>query len=661
MSSSNYRFTLNVQEEQSQVSLPVILGDTNRELYISISDGGKPFIIEEGSIATFVGKKADDNVITTSCIIEGSSVVRYDFTEQTSSCPGIVDCEIRLYNKDGKLIASPRFIMVVDERVIVDGDIVSENWITTLDEVYGSEAQRRDAETKRVAAEWNRVTAEKKRANDETARVTAENERAEAENKRVSTFNASEGERQKTFSSNENNRQSIFALNEANRQDSYETFEESRETKYAKAEKARDESCATAEGSRDSRYSEAESTRNSRYSEAERARNSTFESNETSRDVAEGKRVTAENLRVSAENSRVYDEGSRARAESARATAETLREIAETSRANFEDSRNNAENWRVKDENSRNTYEQARRDAEKTRVSAESTRASNEEARMSAEEGRAEAETARELRLNAVEKKVEGCTNAIKATASGEFVRIDGVSSNEHTIKCKVKSDSSIDLTSVKVTRRGKNLVIPIYTENTEISGVTITPNIDNSLTFNGNATDKVICRVIDTSANRFTLKKGTYTFSFADKLPANLYCIIEEYANGEWVGQIANIKEGESSKTFTVDHELDLSVYIRITQGTTLTNYTVKPMLESGDIATEYEAPVKATTHTPLSDGTVEGIKSLAPTMTLFTDTKGVEIEVEYNQDINVLLDYMKASLRAILDIQNSFIGGES
>ena len=101
MSSSNYRLTLNMQEEQSQVSLPVRLGDTNRVLYISIADGGKPFKIELGSTAWFFGKKADGKEIITSCIIEGESVVRYNFNEQTASYPGIVDCEIRLYDKVG--------------------------------------------------------------------------------------------------------------------------------------------------------------------------------------------------------------------------------------------------------------------------------------------------------------------------------------------------------------------------------------------------------------------------------------------------------------------------------------------------------------------------------------------------------------------------------
>ena len=624
MSSSNYRFTLNVQEEQSQVSLPVRLGDTNRSLYISIADGGKPFTIEEGSIAVFVGKKADETTITTSCIIEGNSVVRYSFNEQTASYPGIVDCEIRLYNKDGKLIASPRFIMVVDERVIIDGDIVSENWITTLDELYGSEAQRRDAETKRVTAEWNRVTAEKKRADDETARVTAENERAEAESLRESEFEYNESLRQSDYDSHESLRQSNF-----------ESFESSRQSYYESNESSRQDAYASAEEERWSAYREHEISRESRYESEEQSRWSTFDTNETSR-------ASAESARVTAEKGRVY---------------------AETSRKNNEDSRINAENWRVKDENSRNTYEQARRDAEKTRVSAESerasaesTRVSNEEARVSAEDGRAEAETARELRLNAVEKKVEGCANAIHTTASGETIRVDAVSTNEHTVKCKVKSDSSIDLTSVKVTRCGKNLLkYPYYYKSSTVTshGITFTDKGDGTVIANGAAT-ATVTYYLQFHEDRFALDKGKQYFLSGCPSGGSSSTYIIQGTDG--TSYYTDFGDGN---LFTANGN-GCYFYIAVYEGTTLNNVVFKPQLEEGTVATEYQ-PYESETFTPLSDGTVEGIKSVAPTMTLFTDTEGVEIEIEYNQDINVLLDYIKQSLRAILDLQNSLIGGEA
>jgi hypothetical protein len=158
MNTSNYRFSLDVQSDISQVSLPVRLYDTGRRLYISLTDGGTPYVIEKGCRAVFYAKKADGNSLMNDCIIERDAVVRYDLTEQTTSCPGIVDCEIRLYGANDKLITSPRFIMVVNDRVVHDDDFpLSESEKSILDNVILNETERVNAEAARVAAEKERA------------------------------------------------------------------------------------------------------------------------------------------------------------------------------------------------------------------------------------------------------------------------------------------------------------------------------------------------------------------------------------------------------------------------------------------------------------------------------------------------------------------------
>lgn len=59
---------------------------------------------------------------------------------------------------------------------------------------------------------------------------------------------------------------------------------------------------------------------------------------------------------------------------------------------------------------------------------------------------------------------------------------------------------------------------------------------------------------------------------------------------------------------------------------------------LEIGDTATAYE-PYKSTEHMPESDGTVSGMMSTAPNMTILTDTEGVAIECEYIKDTNKVI----------------------
>ena len=160
MNTSNYRFTLDMQSNISQVSLPVRKGDTCRKLYINLTDSGSPYIIEDGCYAVFSATKADGKSLFNTCIIEKNTTIRYDFTEQTVSYAGVVDCEIRLYGTDGKLITSPRFIIVVDERVVSDTNTVSEEEHNILEDIVSSENSRREAEIRRETAEAARTAAE---------------------------------------------------------------------------------------------------------------------------------------------------------------------------------------------------------------------------------------------------------------------------------------------------------------------------------------------------------------------------------------------------------------------------------------------------------------------------------------------------------------------
>ena len=69
---------------------------------------------------------------------------------------------------------------------------------------------------------------------------------------------------------------------------------------------------------------------------------------------------------------------------------------------------------------------------------------------------------------------------------------------------------------------------------------------------------------------------------------------------------------------------------------------------VEVGSKATGYEV-YKGTKHTPSSDGTVEGITSLSPVMTLLTDTEGVTIECEYNKDTGKVVEKLSNAVVAL------------
>lgn len=149
MNYSDYRFTLDIQIHQAQVSIPVTLNDTARKLCIGLTDGRKPYIISDGCRAVFAAKKPDGNSILNDCIIERNTIV-YEFSQNTTNAEGIVDCEIRLYDANGRELTSPQFIIVVDKKVVRDEEVpLSESESTTLDGIIRSEFARVEAEKKR--------------------------------------------------------------------------------------------------------------------------------------------------------------------------------------------------------------------------------------------------------------------------------------------------------------------------------------------------------------------------------------------------------------------------------------------------------------------------------------------------------------------------------
>lgn len=150
MNYSKYRFNLDMQSYISQISLPVRQNDTGISLRINLTDGGIPYTINDGCVAMFFARKSDGNPLLNYCLIENNTTICYELTQQTTACSGVVDCEIRLYGPDGSIITTPRFILVVDSRVVSGSDFVpSDGEMDVLDNILISEAERQGNETKR--------------------------------------------------------------------------------------------------------------------------------------------------------------------------------------------------------------------------------------------------------------------------------------------------------------------------------------------------------------------------------------------------------------------------------------------------------------------------------------------------------------------------------
>jgi hypothetical protein len=81
-----------------------------------------------------------------------------------------------------------------------------------------------------------------------------------------------------------------------------------------------------------------------------------------------------------------------------------------------------------------------------------------------------------------------------------------------------------------------------------------------------------------------------------------------------------------------TADNANYLFIYIIVP---TQTN-NINIQCEVGTAATEFEPHREPITYPINADGTVEGVTSLYPTTTLYSDKEGVMFDVEYNRDIN-------------------------
>lgn len=193
MNSAFFRFILDVQTARSQTSIPVSLNDTAITLYMSLTDGGKPYYIEDGCLAKLSITRPSGSKIHEFCRIEGNASVVYPFLQnpKTAIEEGIHESELTLYGLNGEQLTTSHFTIIVNERVanIDDDNGITDESIGIIDDMIHAEQQRRQGETARLEAEAIRVTSEGDRTSAEENRITAETARVAAEEARTENYN----------------------------------------------------------------------------------------------------------------------------------------------------------------------------------------------------------------------------------------------------------------------------------------------------------------------------------------------------------------------------------------------------------------------------------------------------------------------------------------
>ena len=234
-------------------------------------------------------------------------------------------------------------------------------------------------------------------------------------------------------------------------------------------------------------------------------------------------------------------------------------------------------------------------------------------------------------------------SNAIKNTVSAEALTVNDVSSVEHNLEIKLSSETITDFSEVTVSRYGKNLI------NIEPMLLASNWRVDNSLNSSGYWNYPINGLAPNTD---YTLSmtengwSGTENNSFYVTLRNDIGMFAENGAlchnNGTWY-----FCKNQVTITSNENGILYLS-FFDPTDDRLAEFFDKCPniMLELGSIATGYEPYKEYQSVICNSDGAVEGLTSLSPTMTIMTDTDGVDISCTYNADTKQYIDNKIAEL---------------
>lgn len=191
-------------------------------------------------------------------------------------------------------------------------------------------------------------------------------------------------------------------------------------------------------------------------------------------------------------------------------------------------------------------------------------------------------------------------------TVSGTVFNISDILPIEHNIAVKVRGVE--DLSTVKLYKQGKNLL------NEKV----IAPIVINADGWTRYGWDLGI------------LPQGNYTLSVFGNYVNAKNISYKTITNGVY-SEFQSLAENKKSAAITLDGTQGFIVYLY--QGVTELYDNVTLQLEL-DTATEYESYVEPAVYDVQADGTVEGVNSIYPNTTLYTDTEGVIIEATYYQD---------------------------
>ncbi len=184
------------------------------------------------------------------------------------------------------------------------------------------------------------------------------------------------------------------------------------------------------------------------------------------------------------------------------------------------------------------------------------------------------------------------------------------------------------DLSKVQISQHGKNLFDTERIKDTNVEGSNgqgfIRKNADGSISVQASKSSSAI------SAGMFK--------ALCPNLVAGVTCSLSFVSTGtaKYVYFSVSKKTVKSGESFLVTDTIMASdLFFYANNDTSDAIATISDIqVEVGRKATVFEPYVPVTTHTPSQDGSIAGMRSVSPSMTLLSDTPGVVITAKYNAD---------------------------
>ena len=141
------------------------------------------------------------------------------------------------------------------------------------------------------------------------------------------------------------------------------------------------------------------------------------------------------------------------------------------------------------------------------------------------------------------------------------------------------------------VTVSGKNLIRYPYRDNTKtVSGVTFTDNGDGSITVNGTATNLAMFSLVSFTSDEIINYKKYIIATNQSKSLMNCYILWQYIKNNNYIGEGGTGAETIKILDLTAKDYDRIDFFIAVLKDTACENITLKPQLEFGENATDYE-----------------------------------------------------------------------